>query len=63
MNVRFTGYYWMCECGSSMLYLDSVENAPRRHMTCQRMGCPHFGEVFLEPVFVAERLGAKPEQD
>jgi hypothetical protein len=54
MNVRFDGHYFGCECGSTMMYLESPWNTPQRRITCTNDACAHHGEVYLEPVWRVE---------
>jgi hypothetical protein len=54
MKVRFDGNYCICECGNSMMYLETIQQAPRRRIVCANAKCQHFEKVFLEPVFQVE---------
>ena len=53
MKVRFTGHYFICECGSCMLFLDDM-TFPRRRIVCTDSTCPHFKKEYLELVFEAD---------
>jgi hypothetical protein len=57
MKVRLDGRHWVCECGHSMMYGETIWDAPRRKIVCANPRCEHRGQVFLEPVFQADPVG------
>jgi hypothetical protein len=54
MKARLDGPSYICECGTPMIYLETIWDAPQRRMVCAKKakkGCKHEGVVFLEPTF------------
>lgn len=55
MQVRFSGYYYVCECAHAMRFLDPIQEVARRRLLCDNPNCPHKDVLYLEPLFLLEK--------